>query len=174
MSDLLNTIITLAFGSLLGFFLGFLKLRHETKLQAKNVAAAFYGEIDAVLEVGLKKENVNYLQKLITHFGQGEFYPFYISFKTQYFKVYAENAGNLGFLTPPNPELISKFYIYSSAILDELETVNTYIEKGQTNEFTAKRVEEIYELFCEAARIGIRCRERLKSDYKVGSQDRLG
>lgn len=158
------------FGFILGIFLYQIKIWLENKVQAKHLASAFYGEIEATLEVALKKENMAFLEKLKADFMKDDFYPFYISFKVEYFQIYRGNISNIGLLKSPNPALISKFYIYSSSILDEFETINTYIENGRKNAELGERVNQLCILFKEAGRIGYRCCEQLNSDYKTRSK----
>ena len=165
----MEKLLILLAGVLIGGVSHALKLRYEKSIQAKNLASAFFGEIEAVLEVALKKENLVFLEQLKDDFSKSTFYPFFISFKKEYFCVYAGNSSNIGLLKSPSPELISKFYIYSSSILDELETISLYIKQDKGSKLMAKRMAEICELFNEAGCIGRRCCEQLNSDYKVRS-----
>ena len=153
----------------LSIFPDVVKNYFRSSFEAKTIAVALYGEISAALEIALSKQNMEFLDALEKRAEKNDFSPYYISFKSEYFSVYSENAHQLGKLKPPNPELISKFYISSKAILDEHSAINTFIEEGRVGEEITRGIKNLNELFRETARLGHRCCASLKHDYKIKS-----
>ena len=75
----------------------------------------------------------------------------------------------MGRLKAPNPELISKFYIYAKAILDEYEAIDKLIQQGAEPIRFSHSIKKLNETFREAGRLGYRCVSQLESDYKLKS-----
>ena len=136
---------------------------------AKSIAVALHGEISAALDIALTKQNLEFLENLEKRAELNEFSPYYIGFKSEYFSVYSKNALELGKLKQPNPELISKFYISSKAILDEHSAINAFIAEGRTGEELTRAIKNLNEMFRETALLGYRCCASLQHDYKLKS-----
>ena len=124
LKDFLPAIAAFISAALGGYFgPRFLEGRRR-KLETRNLALAFGGEIQAlqqILKIRRYEEGIQQYIEWMRTAGK----PFYIRSRIQreYFGVYKENLGRIGMLPAPLPQRIATFYTMANAILEDVDNV---------------------------------------------------
>jgi hypothetical protein len=91
--------------------------------ESKSLAFAFRGEVQALCNIAEKRGYLEHIKQIITHMEQsGETIFVHINVRREYFNVFKSNVNKIGCLKNPLPELISRYYVQSNSILEDLES----------------------------------------------------
>ncbi len=99
----------------------FLETRRYS-VESKRLAFAFRGEVQALITLVEKRRYIEGFQKAIEFMEKsGKPFVISISVRQNYFPVFTSNVNKIGMLRNYLPELIARFYLQASSVLEDLE-----------------------------------------------------
>lgn len=106
-----------------GFVSNILIERYTDAREAKRLALAFKGEIQALSHIVRKRNYVNAINDVIREMERRE-EPLFVNIQVRrdYFNVFKNNVGRIGSLKNPLPEKIARFYVQANSILEDLQS----------------------------------------------------
>lgn len=132
-------------------------LQQSRSAERRSLAGAFAGELAALLSVMKQRRYLDQIDALIAETERtGEVPRTAFSFRHHYFRVFDANAGRLGILDPPLPEMLAHHYIYSKVFLDDIEDLASKVEQLNP-EATLIRLRATRDLLAEGLRRGPAC-----------------
>ncbi|MDQ1610321.1 MAG: hypothetical protein QOG00_252 [Pyrinomonadaceae bacterium] len=115
-------------GSLSGTYFS---LRYQRRLERINLKSAFYGEVKALLTIVEMRgydPNLAALLDRVKSTGDDEVLAFNATRK--YFQVYEQNVSKIGLLPAPLPEKLALFYSLGTALLEDMDALQS-LKKGE-------------------------------------------
>src|SRR5664279_1382159 len=100
----------------------FLEYRKQST-ESRRLAYAFHGEIQALLQIAEKRKYIQGISQIVEameRFGQRQFVHIHV--RREYLGVFKSNTSNIGLLKNPLPESITRFYVQSNSVLEDLES----------------------------------------------------
>jgi len=124
------------------YFAHWMKERSERR----SLASAFAGEITGLLEITRRRKYLETIDGLV----QDPIQCFKVPANSEYFKVYANNVGNLGKLPVPLPMKVACFYARAESILEDFKNPPEIDDAVAIKAFN----QELYVLLKETMEIG--------------------
>jgi hypothetical protein len=174
-APLLQTLIGGLLALLGGFSATWFTQWLHKRVERKNIASAFYGEISSLLRIikvrgyvqGLE-DDLRYMQ---SNLGDISFTHFKAT--KNYFRVYEYNIGKIGLLNEPLPEKIISFYTFIFAALEDIEEMNQ-ADFSPSNAELTETIEEILHIAKEVISVGNEILSLIKPDQSENGTNLLG
>jgi hypothetical protein len=103
------------------------------RAERRGLAGAFAGELAALFSAMQQRSWLDRMDELIAETERTGRVPAVVfSVRHHYFRVFDANAGRLGVLDPPLPEMLAHHYIYSKMFLEFMEDLAGKFEPHET------------------------------------------
>ncbi|BAU13015.1 hypothetical protein LEP3755_35510 [Leptolyngbya sp. NIES-3755] len=139
-----------------------LNFQLQTLKERRGLASAFYGEIEALLQIVERRKYIEGIEYSLMNIQAGarEFYSFKLT--RSYFNVYEKNIDKIGLLPSPLPGKIVLLYTIAFAILEDIDTLNGEGINRWENKEIEDHLNELRSLFSEAVSIGEQTQKLIK------------
>ncbi|MDH4195131.1 MAG: hypothetical protein OEY80_10205 [Nitrospirota bacterium] len=168
-----NPVAWLLVGALLGGVINAAVRRYATFKEGKGIALALQGEINAIIEIVLKRRYLQHLEKFIQKLSDPSHQLTARDFFTpnvseNYFPVFHSLGTQIGLLTDLS-DSVAGFYTKAKSVIEDihsLEEVRRKFTNGSTEIDRQTLLEvttELHDLLHDTLRVGIQTQEDLKT-----------